>query len=50
MGKLIWIWNQHMVKQVCIVFLFVSENNKTAVHVCVQTDRLFQNKEGRIVT
>ena len=35
MGKLIWIWNQHMAKHVCVVFLFVSENNKTTVHVCV---------------
>ena len=25
-----------MAKHVCDVFLFVSENNKTAVHVCVQ--------------
>ena len=24
-----------MAKHVCDVFLFVSENNKTAVHVCV---------------
>ena len=24
-----------MAKHVCVVFLFVSENNKTTVHVCV---------------
>ena len=34
MGKLIWIWNQHMAEHVCVMFLFVSEN-MTAVHVCV---------------
>ena len=49
-----------MAKHVCDVFLFVSENNKTAVHVCVHVcmyvcmyackDRLFHNKERRIVT
>ena len=47
-----------MAKHVCDVFLFVSENNKTAVHVCVHVcmkvcmhvKTLFHNKERRIVT
>ena len=47
-----------MAKHVCAVFLFVSENNKTAVHVCVHVcmyvcmhvKTLFHNKERRIVT
>ena len=43
-----------MAKHVCDVFLFVSENNKTAVHVCMyvcmHVKTLFHNKERRIVT
>ena len=47
-----------MARHVCDVFLFVSENNKTAVHVCVHVcmyvcmhvKTLFHNKERRIVT
>ena len=47
-----------MAKHVCDVFLFLSENNKTAVHVCVHVcmyvcmhvKTLFHNKERRIVT
>ena len=47
-----------MAKHVCDVFLFVSENNKTAVHVCVHVcmyvcmhvKTLFHIKERRIVT
>ena len=47
-----------MARHVCDVFLFVSENNKTAVHVCVHVcmyvcmhvKTLFHIKERRIVT